>query len=136
MKYYVPVESVSILAPAQGASRTHNFPISTHGRFNSRPRTGGIAAHYPERHGEGVSILAPAQGASSGVIGAVARYLFQFSPPHRGHRAISTYGKSVRSFNSRPRTGGIQNDTTEKWLEQFQFSPPHRGHPHRANDGD
>ena len=54
---------VSILAPAQGAWYFQYFAAQLH-CFNSRPRTGGIRLLY-------ASIL--------------ILYRFQFSPPHRGH---------------------------------------------------
>ena len=127
--------TVSILAPAQGASATtiqsrvrvmfqfspphrgHQAVLSDlsvlHLGFNSRPRTGGIPLDAP--------VLA-------------------FDVP---------------SFNSRPRTGGIRSHKYE-WNQQnvsilapaqgasvgtgkqstrkmFQFSPPHRGHPTGGN---
>ncbi len=81
-----PVLHVSILAPARRASAAGIRCRHRTDSFNSRPRTEGIS----HTGGLTAKIL-----------------LFQFSPPHGGHRALSV-AVDVQLL--------------------FQFSPPHGGH--------
>ena len=123
--------NVSILAPAQGASRYHPYTTILLYRFNSRPRTGGIRIGL---RGEGtresfnsrprtggihncrgyaksyaVSILAPAQGASAVLYTLLIRAIsFNSRPRTGGIRAVGSWAICSKGFNSRPRTGGIR----------------------------
>ena len=101
---------VSILAPAQGASRPVCHAACRLLCFNSRPRTGGINAFG---------------------VGSMTSAMFQFSPPHRGHHVLkSQYSISLPVFQfSPPHRGHPCSRISPVITHPFQFSPPHRGHP-------
>ena len=76
--------------------------------FNSRPRTEGIICHLrPPFTADQFQFSPSHRGHPRQRLIMYGPLLFQFSPSHRGHRAIARVPESARSFNSRPRTEGI-----------------------------
>ena len=78
--------------PRTGGIRTSGRFMSRGDGFNSRPRTGGIprVVLYPGSL-RGFNSRPRTGGISSSNASYVAILLFQFSPPHRGHRLICSH---------------------------------------------
>ena len=144
--------SVSIHAPARGATGGRYWPrrghevfqstpphggrlvwganVTTGGQFQSTPPHGGrrlaIGAEQP---GDAVSIHAPARGATFDWLGFPHIRLVSIHAPARGATPASpkTLPRTT-SFNPRPRTGGDVNDGPGVILTtKFQSTPPHGG---------
>ena len=121
--------SVSIHAPARGATGRPLVALPARTCFNPRPRAGGDANWRSTQSFQSwVSIHAPARGATQCWHNASKRTLFQSTPPRGGR--LGRYGipfgylmfqstpprggrrpqervfVQMRSFNPRPRAGG------------------------------
>ena len=141
--------SVSIHAPAWGAtprgrnrrSRSHCFnPRPRMGGdiwwracttrpcgFNPRPRMGGDGIETLLDHVIRVSIHAPAWGATTSTRKLFIPFPFQSTPPHGGRRQDGGAAVLPHCFNPRPRMGGDINLCFHFFFFQFQSTPPHGG---------
>ena len=128
---FVPAISVSIHAPAGGATKSPQgaeFCI----KFQSTPPQGG-------RHRVGiepseqvtVSIHAPAGGATSMPVSGVRAYsVFQSTPPQGGRPLLTSTKKCGDGFNPRPRRGGdLLPWSVSDLATSFQSTPPQGGRP-------
>ena len=154
--------SVSIHAPARGATdaiQRGNWPLTC---FNPRPRAGGdytgwlhmasvarVSIHAPARgatHADcqvdcerlDVSIHAPARGATDVQCSIPpSQDMFQSTPPRGGRLAAMLPGvDGDQCFNPRPRAGGdrLRLDARPV-LVMFQSTPPRGGRPSDGSAG-
>ncbi len=144
--------SVSIHAPARGATPSSLRVESTVGMFqstpprggrrgsppgprrcscfNPRPRAGGDATQFLNLSRlTGVSIHAPARGATSGLPGACGPASVSIHAPARGATDLSQHGdRRDLGFNPRPRAGGDDDwASAGEGGTAFQSTPPRGG---------
>ncbi len=131
------VLSVSIHAPAWGATTRGGIEPPFLPCFNPRPRMGGDKSRAMSHCKLIVSIHAPAWGATR------KRYFrdhllaeFQSTPPHGGRPRTPPQPCPFRCFNPRPRMGGDLSTGFPLLLSlTFQSTPPHGGRPFEGDDG-
>ena len=109
--------SVSIHAPARGATMPASLLIVTCPSFNPRPRAGGDTP-----------VIEVFRSGDE----------FQSTPPRGGRRRLSALVAHYSSFNPRPRAGGDSRRTAWRRASiTFQSTPPRGGRravrrPHRS----
>ena len=111
-----PDESISIHAPAQGATlRACSSPFSRTISIHA-PAQGATQAWKPSRTASTISIHAPAQGATQRPPASAAkRKPFQSTPPRRGRRCPCwwTKSRSLKFQSTPPRRGRQQENPTK-----------------------
>ena len=117
--------SVSIHAPARGATWACGSPPTTSGGFNPRPRTGGDRQLWANYEAIGrVSIHAPARGATRRCRGECCRPLVSIHAPARGATAGSLWThRQPEKFQSTPPHGGRQGDSRSALRPATRFNP-------------
>ena len=118
--------TVSIRAPARGATDLSDDDGSADKCFNPRPRTGGDVQEVisiTSMRTTDVSIRAPARGATSGASTGRPIGAFQSAPPHGGRQSLSSAKRrATEGFNPRPRTGGDATMAVPKFAAA-RFNP-------------
>ncbi len=124
--------TVSIHAPAWGATLRHHLHHPDPDCFNPRPRMGGDAAVYDDPETlEDVSIHAPAWGATCWCFWCRLWCDVSIHAPAWGATSCASGGPATANcFNPRPRMGGdfslVRQLAQRFW---FQSTPPHGGRP-------
>ena len=124
--------SVSIHAPARGATRGETRPGQGDRGFNPRPRAGGDG-DFVDASGYGlfVSIHAPARGATVALRPVGGRVVVSIHAPARGATTNQCHPSAAPArFNPRPRAGGDAL-ISDLWpaVALFQSTPPRGGRP-------
>ena len=141
--------SISIHAPAWGATCWLTPPAAHTGYFNPRPRVGGdadflvgcnnwvISIHapawgatlplFPPPLERKISIHAPAWGATRNRICGRHNEKFQSTPPRGGRLEGDIVRCGTGNFNPRPRVGGDGNGADGFYRGGFQSTPPRGG---------
>ena len=99
----VNVYTISIHAPARGATSTTHYSTAMSGYFNSRPCERGDLAHYILYYPLRLFQFTPLrEGRPNPDIGNCNRSLFQFTPLREGRPKMWSSGGAIPYFNSRP----------------------------------
>ena len=145
--------SISIHAPARGATPCRGKSRGDTWHFNPRPREGGdtsdllwytthdISIHAPargatccykhHRNGQAISIHAPARGATFKLGNGVGDGVISIHAPARGATAAAPFAPwGIGYFNPRPREGGdVIVPPVLPAVKVFQSTPPRGGRP-------
>ncbi len=154
---YVQINSVSIHAPARGATLYVCGVLGYRMVSIHAPARGATKLLKLATHPNVVSIHAPARGATwSGCLAhrlimrfnprprtrgdlwqkpvQIAFCVFQSTPPHEGRRRGATSARAASSFQSTPpHEGRLKGVGTYYDRLKFQSTPPHEGRLHRQS---
>ena len=125
MHYQQLIRTVSIHAPAWGATCTQVSNFSLMSRFNSRSRMGSDLASARFMDEQAVSIHAPAWGATRGEAKDEAMFNVSIHAPAWGAtQAKPTMSPALDRFNSRSRMGSdVVDDAPESEVQVSIHAP-------------